>query len=72
MKDKMLNFTVGPVQSSEFVRKIGYEQVPYFRTSEFSEVMLENEKIMKELAKAPKNSCIYNWFWDSFYGSINN
>ena len=56
MKDKMLNFTVGPVQSSEFVRKIGYEQVPYFRTSEFSEVMLENEKIMKELAKAPKNS----------------
>ena len=25
----MLNFTVGPVQSSEDVRNIGHEQVPY-------------------------------------------
>ncbi len=32
----MLNFTVGPVQSSDRVmRAIGGEQVPYFRT-EFS------------------------------------
>lgn len=52
----MINFTVGPVQSSETVRNIGAEQVPYFRTSEFSEVMLENEKIMKKLAKAPEES----------------
>ena len=41
----MLNFTVGPVMSSDVVRKIGGEQVPYFRTSEFSNVMLENEKM---------------------------
>ena len=27
----MLNFTVGPVMSSDVVRKIGGEQVPYFR-----------------------------------------
>ena len=40
----MINFTVGPVQSSDVVRAIGAEQVPYFRTSEFSELMLENEK----------------------------
>lgn len=56
MKNEMLNFTVGPVQSSEAVRSIGKEQVPYFRTTEFSEVMLENERIIKKLAKAPENS----------------
>lgn len=50
----MINFTVGPVQSSEEVRKIGYEQVPYFRTPEFSKVMLENEEYIKKFAKAKK------------------
>ena len=44
----MLNFTVGPVMSSDEVRSIGAEQVPYFRTAEFSAVMLENEKYMLE------------------------
>lgn len=48
----MLNFTVGPVMSDDEVRAIGAEQVPYFRTPEFSSVMLENEKLMKEFAKA--------------------
>lgn len=48
----MLNFTVGPVMSDEIVCKIGAEQVPYFRTSEFSETMLENEVLVKELANA--------------------
>ena len=52
----MLNFTVGPVQSSEIVRKIGGEQVPYFRTQEFSNLMLENEKLMKEFTKADNNA----------------
>lgn len=49
----MLNFTVGPVMSSEAVCNIGAQQVPYFRTAEFSEIMLENEKYMLEYAKAP-------------------
>lgn len=48
----MLNFTVGPVMSDDTVRAIGAEQVPYFRTPEFSVVMLENEKLMKKFAKA--------------------
>ena len=48
----MINFTVGPVQSSDQVRAIGAEQVPYFRTAEFSEVMLENERLVKKFAKA--------------------
>lgn len=52
----MLNFTVGPVQSNDAVRQIGSEQVPYFRTPEFSNVMLENEKLIKKFAKAPENS----------------
>ena len=42
----MLNFTVGPVQSDEAVCAMGCEQVPYFRTPEFSELMLENERII--------------------------
>lgn len=48
----MINFTVGPVQSSDEVRAIGAEQVPYFRTSEFSEVMFENEALVKKFSKA--------------------
>ena len=52
----MLNFTVGPVMSSEQVLSIGAEQVPYFRTPEFSTIMLENEKYMLEYSKAPEGS----------------
>lgn len=52
----MLNFTVGPVMCSDEVRKIGGEQVPYFRTPEFSEIMLENEQLLLKYAKAPKGS----------------
>lgn len=52
----MINFTVGPVQSSDKVRLIGSEQVPYFRTPEFSKVMLENEKLIKKFAHADESS----------------
>ena len=52
----MINFTVGPVQSSEKVRSIGAEQVPYFRTPDFSDLMKENEKLMKKFAKASDDS----------------
>ena len=48
----MLNFTVGPVMSSDMVRAIGQEQVPYFRTSEFSELVLECESILTQFAGA--------------------
>lgn len=53
---KMLNFTVGPVLCSDAVRAIGGEQVPYFRTPEFSNVMFENEKLMLKFSKAPEGS----------------
>ena len=52
----MLNFTVGPVMSSEEVLKIGGEQTPYFRNDEFSKVMLENEELMKEFTYAGDDS----------------
>lgn len=52
----MINFTVGPVQSCESVRMLGAEQVPYFRTAEFSELMLENENLVKKFAKSDDNA----------------
>lgn len=52
----MLNFTVGPVMSSDKICSIGGEQVPYFRTPEFSNIMFENEALMKKFAKADKDA----------------
>lgn len=52
----MLNFTVGPVMSEESVCAIGAEQVPYFRTPEFSALMQENEALMKKFAGAGKKA----------------
>ena len=52
----MINFTVGPVMSSDKVRSIGADHVPYFRTPEFSKIMLENESLIKKFAKASNDS----------------
>lgn len=52
----MLNFTVGPVQSNDIVRTIGAEQVPYFRTPEFSNLMFENERLIKKFVNASDGS----------------
>ncbi|MBQ9032163.1 MAG: alanine--glyoxylate aminotransferase family protein [Parasporobacterium sp.] len=52
----MLNFAVGPVMSSESVLAIGAEQVPYFRTPEFSDLMLENERLIKKFSKTNERS----------------
>ena len=52
----MINFTVGPVQSGPEVLEVGAQQVPYFRTPEFSQIMLENEALMLKFSKAPKNA----------------
>lgn len=56
----MLNFAVGPVMSDPDILKIGGQPSPYFRNQEFSNVMLENEKLFLEFFKAPKGSrCIF-------------
>lgn len=52
----MLNFTVGPVMCSDEICAIGGEQVPYFRTEEFSNLMFENEQLILKFSKAPDNS----------------
>ena len=52
----MRNFTVGPVQGFPSLHKIGAHDVPYFRTAEFSKVMLENERLMLKFAGAPAGS----------------
>ena len=52
----MLNFALGPVMSSDLVLEIGSQQTPYFRTPEFSQVNLENEKLMKEMLYADEES----------------
>ncbi len=51
-----LNFTVGPVMMDEDISKLGGEQVPYFRTRDFSELVCENERILKKLLFADGQS----------------
>lgn len=41
---------------SDNVCAVGGEQVPYFRTSEFSNLMFENEQLMLKFSKAPEGS----------------
>lgn len=52
----MLNFALGPVMSSDLILKVGSEQTPYFRTPEFSQITLENEKLMKEMLFADEDA----------------
>lgn len=52
----MLNFTIGPVMSNKKVLEIGAEQTPYFRTSEFSNLMFENEKLIKKFLNTTNDS----------------
>lgn len=56
----MLNFTVGPVMSSGEVLNVASQSSPYFRTPEFSEIMLENERMVLEMLHAPAGSrCVF-------------
>ena len=52
----MINFAVGPVQMEEEIRAVGAEEIPYFRTSEFSGMMRENEEFIRRFMKAGKES----------------
>ena len=52
----MLNFAVGPVMMGQSILNIGAEQIPYFRTEKFSEVMKQNEKFICEFLNAPIKS----------------
>ncbi len=49
-------YTVGPVDMYESTLRIGGEPLPYFRTAEFSEVMLSIERDLLALTDAPSGS----------------
>ena len=56
----MINFAVGPVTSPDIVLEIGKQSTPYFRTAEFSSVMIDNERMMLQLLYAPEGSrCVF-------------
>ena len=42
----LLNFTIGPVMTWDEILSVSANQVPYFRTPEFSKIMLDNEQMM--------------------------
>jgi len=52
----MLNFSVGPVMMEDEILKIGSEQIPYFRTYEFSSLMKKNELLLKDCINAPDDA----------------
>ena len=54
MKNRFL--TIGPVQMYDSTLKVRSEQVPYFRNQEFSELMFENERLLKKLQYADDDS----------------
>lgn len=56
LKEKFLNFAVGPVEMNEDILNLGSIQLPYFRTKEFSNLNLENEKLIKSIVNAEENS----------------
>lgn len=49
-------FTVGPVEMYPFTLKTAAGQIPYFRTKEFSAMMLESETLLKKQMHAPETS----------------
>lgn len=49
-------FTVGPAQMYQHTIDVRNQVVPYFRTAEFSELMLENERLMKKIMDCTDDS----------------
>ena len=52
----MKYFSLGPVEMFPYTLEVAKKQVPYFRTPEFSAVMLDSEQLMLKFAKAPAGS----------------
>ncbi len=53
-------FTIGPVEMHERTLKLKAEQVPYFRNSSFSEMMLETDRLLKWALNTEKSThCMY-------------
>ncbi len=49
-------FTIGPAQMHRRTLEVAGRQVPYFRNQEFSEVVLDCERLLKRFAHAPDDA----------------
>ena len=49
-------FTIGPVEMRDEIRALGGEAVPYFRTPEFSDLMLDSARLLKKLMGTAETS----------------
>lgn len=49
-------FTVGPTQMRKEIMEVGGELVPYFRTKEFSDVMLDSDRLLQKFMHAPEGA----------------
>ncbi|MFQ7615865.1 pyridoxal-phosphate-dependent aminotransferase family protein [[Clostridium] scindens] len=56
MENNIKLFTVGPAQMYQHTLDVRSKMVPYFRTSEFSNIMLDNCEMLKETMNAPKDA----------------
>lgn len=56
MNKEFLNFSVGPVLMEEKILEMGSEQIPYFRTQEFSNIMLDNENLIKKFVNSEEDA----------------
>ena len=54
MQKKIQLFTPGPVNINKSIRDLASQQQPYFRTSEFSEFLIDLEKRLLRMIKAPE------------------
>lgn len=49
-------FTVGPTQMRKEIMEVGGQLVPYFRTKEFSDVMLDSDRLLQKFMHAPEGA----------------
>ena len=52
-------FTLGPVEMYKYTREQTLGQLPYFRTEEFSKVVIECSERLKRLAGAPEDAHVF-------------
>ena len=53
---KRILFTIGPTEMYETTKKVRKQGIPYFRNEEFSQMMLETDRMLKECMKTDQTS----------------
>lgn len=56
MNNKFKLFAVGPVEMHNEILELGSEQLPYFRTQEFSNIMFRNSALIKKFVETKDDS----------------